>query len=1027
MRPLSLTKRVKWSLGSGVLTAYGLRKALRFPEKTKDGFDALPTDVELIQFFDDMEYCWDNNPRSTIPNKRLTKIQSGKIGSLDQASKVQLQMGYSVIAGKHFDYVGAIFDDLKSKIEKTERDPKIPYVHFICACLHFLYDHSSSSRSPTRLVSQQIPSLVIPATTTALKRPSTALPGPSKKARKTKEIAPLSSVPEVVSQQTTLDGFVGLSSTTSAATTTTVSVMTIDETVHVTTPISSVLQQPPEVISTIHISSIPITPPTISLVSNPPSVSQQPQVASIGPDNQNFEGDLHFFNMFDNSGTPKILHIPPISPYKPEQRCAHPLTLLAGPNLAIVDTHVNNLADKVESPTTSVNESTNAVNKAGEELTRLTTASSSKADSSQMTSVQEDIVKIKEDLVGTHQQVQLIQGIYGNLNTDVRDLSRKVDSCTTVLQQVLAKLNEPAPTPTPFFTENDRISLNIAVEFIHQATSDITVIEGHLERLEAKVRSLATTKVAPQSVELSLADNDKEGEKDLNEENVEEVVVEVHTEEPPSHFEGEKVVDQAPPSSTLAQILNEEKDEEEDEEDDEDLDLHDQEKEQPVDDDDDDDEEDQSLWFSAANVTSAIAAKEGKQKGIAAEGNLNIVSRSEGENPSQFSPLLKGTELQIILASTVEEQIISISFSEIDEQEEEEALLHPGRPSRPAHWLEEELNKKTEMISHLESQRLKIPLQQSSNEIDFLNEAEIEESIRAEKLIAECQQDATLSLKVQSSQVKDKRLKKNPVEVQAALLKEIKEERSREQEVSDNSVEWCKQKVDYRSDPLKITAVVISGRKKTDRTSVTMEITREDASSKEMFVSKLESFGYMEWIEFKDALKKSMSIYRGYVEGILDALINRVTGVLNVPSALSSKPRHIKRKPASSFSENVTTIRNETSIKFSKETLFGPPPDLSVLDLSLPPGGPYIPGKVLNNPHGIFFRDDEGVLRFQRVSEIPICPLNHLKDLLCLWCNFSPLVDSIKSIIRQESSDRRQRGEEIPDYTINIPKSYLDS
>ncbi|KAI3715177.1 hypothetical protein L6452_22147 [Arctium lappa] len=189
---------------------------------------------------------------------------------------------------------------------------------------------------------------------------------------------------------------------------------------------------------------------------------------------------------------------------------------------------------------------------------------------------------------------------------------------------------------------------------------------------------------------------------------------------------------------------------------------------------------------------------------------------------------------------------------------------------------------------------------------------------------------------------------------------------------------------------MKITSVVISGRKKKDKTSVTMEITREDGSLKAMFVSKHESFGYMEWLEFKDALKKSKSTYRGYVEGINDALIKRVAVVL-------------------------------------KEALFGPPPDLSVLDLSLPPGGPYIVGQVLKDPFGIFFKDDEEQLRFQRVSEIPICPLSHLKDLLCLWCDFSPLAESIKSIISQESSDRRQRGEEIPDYMIDPPKSSLDS
>ncbi|KAI3758737.1 hypothetical protein L6452_06308 [Arctium lappa] len=88
---------------------------------------------------------------------------------------------------------------------------------------------------------------------------------------------------------------------------------------------------------------------------------------------------------------------------------------------------------------------------------------------------------------------------------------------------------------------------------------------------------------------------------------------------------------------------------------------------------------------------------------------------------------------------------------------------------------------------------------------------------------------------------------------------------------------------------------------------------------------------------FKDALKKSKSNYRGYVEGINDALINRFAAILKVPSTLPSKPRKLKRKPVSSSSENVVMIRNETSIKFSREALSGPPPDLSVLDLSLPP------------------------------------------------------------------------------------------
>ncbi|KAI3681326.1 hypothetical protein L6452_36117 [Arctium lappa] len=214
---------------------------------------------------------------------------------------------------------------------------------------------------------------------------------------------------------------------------------------------------------------------------------------------------------------------------------------------------------------------------------------------------------------------------------------------------------------------------------------------------------------------------------------------------------------------------------------------------------------------------------------------------------------------------------------------------------------------------------------------------------------------------------------------------------------------------------MKIVAVAISGRKKKDKLSVTMEITREDGSCKAMFISKLEDFGYIEWLEFKDALKKSKSTYRGYVERVNDALINKVAAILKVPSTLPSKSMQVKKKPVSSSSDNVAVIRNETSIKFSREALFGPPPDLSVLDLSLPPGGPYAAGQVLKESFGIFFRDDEEQLRFQRVSEIPICPLTLLKDLMCLWCTLSPAAEPIIAIICKESLKRRQKEEEIPE------------
>ncbi|KAI3677732.1 hypothetical protein L6452_36998 [Arctium lappa] len=61
-----------------LLTAYGLRKALRFPAKSKAGFDALPTDAELIQFLDDMEYFLGKQSSLHDPQQTTNKDSKGK-------------------------------------------------------------------------------------------------------------------------------------------------------------------------------------------------------------------------------------------------------------------------------------------------------------------------------------------------------------------------------------------------------------------------------------------------------------------------------------------------------------------------------------------------------------------------------------------------------------------------------------------------------------------------------------------------------------------------------------------------------------------------------------------------------------------------------------------------------------------------------------------------------------------------------------------------------------------------------------
>ncbi|KAI3770880.1 hypothetical protein L6452_02028 [Arctium lappa] len=385
-------------LGSGIITALGLRKALHFPDKPKNGFDALPTDAELIQFLDAMEYAWEHKPRTTIPNKNLTLVKkelmpsqlnyifshfiqcmSGKSGSLDQASKTQVQMAYS------------------SKIEKTEKDPKFSYVRFICAYLKFLYPGTYSTNSDA------------------------SFPKVGQRFLEVKTLPNGVSISELRSRLSIL------TSSSSAAT-----------------------QEVPSF-------AIPAATPSKrqSTVSLGPS--KKAKFGPIGPEHQSFEESLQFYKMFDNSG----------------------------PSLATVDTNVNSLSAKVESLAASLTNTTNAVQSAGEALKTLTATCASKADISHIATLQEAIVKVREDS-----------------------------------QQQFAALAT-------------------------KATSDLIAFESRLDCLEVEVQVLAAANASSSSKDLFLNDIDKEGEKAAEENTEFKVAAEVQQKETPSQFEGEIAAEKA--------------------------------------------------------------------------------------------------------------------------------------------------------------------------------------------------------------------------------------------------------------------------------------------------------------------------------------------------------------------------------------------------------------------------------------------------------------------------------------------------
>ncbi|KAI3666945.1 hypothetical protein L6452_41986 [Arctium lappa] len=346
------------------------------------------------RFLDLMGYQWDFKPRTNNLDKKLTKILkekmpselnyilthiiqclTGKMGSLDQASKVQLQMGFSVVAGRHIDYATNIFEDLLSKVEKAERELKIPYVRSL-----------TSSLLPTSFVD----------------RSSTAVP-----------------------------------STTSVALTT-----------------DSVL---------------------------------------------------------------------------------------------------------VESLSTSLNTNKSVVNTAGAELKTLSSAVSTKVEASQLSALEEEAMSLKTNVDANSTQLQSLNGHVDNLTREAKALSGKINSSNQLLAEILAKLKAPAPEPEPSFTDDDRMSLTLTADFVIGATSLIPEIEDRLKALEDDAWKTSVDDSVVATVNTSPVDHDKEGEKDLEEENA-VVNIEVVTNEPPPHVEGEKTAEElavTPPSSSLV-IMEEE-------------------------------------------------------------------------------------------------------------------------------------------------------------------------------------------------------------------------------------------------------------------------------------------------------------------------------------------------------------------------------------------------------------------------------------------------------------------------------------
>ncbi|KAI3759051.1 hypothetical protein L6452_06624 [Arctium lappa] len=141
--------------------------------------------------------------------------------------------------------------------------------------------------------------------------------------------------------------------------------------------------------STVSVTSFADTPSVTAPNSLRPVV---PQTSLPFP---SIEGDLNLFNIFDTSG----------------------------PTLGTIDATVTKLADKVDSLAVYLNTNTIAVNTIGEELKTLSATTSTKAEASQLISLQTEVTTLKENVANNSTHIQFLNGHVDHLIGEVKTLA----------------------------------------------------------------------------------------------------------------------------------------------------------------------------------------------------------------------------------------------------------------------------------------------------------------------------------------------------------------------------------------------------------------------------------------------------------------------------------------------------------------------------------------------------------------------------------------------------------------------------
>ncbi|KAJ9544496.1 hypothetical protein OSB04_024203 [Centaurea solstitialis] len=287
------------------------------------------------------------------------------------------------------------------------------------------------------------------------------------------------------------------------------------------------------------------------------------------------------------------------------------------------------------------------------------------------------------------------------------------------------------------------------------------------------------------------------------------------------------------------------------------------------------------------------------------------------------------------------------------------------------------------VIERLESTRVKIPLRTSwDSEFAYLSQEEYNNAVQAQEEHNKKHKEAFLSAqaarRLASDFVdEDAEISADPVLAQKAALKVFNRNAEEQTAEVNSELDWCRDRLHLRKHGAAISGIHLS-RTCGKRAKTWITVKRSGVKDVQHTLDKLERYNLSEWNEIRSLLPKANRNYRAEVEEVIIGLIARIRRTTEIPDDLlqpsSALPQSPVRRSAGASTRRPTPCMPRMVIK---------PLDLSMLDLSLPPGVSLSEGQVIREPvHGICVSDNSKILRFQRFSELHKAPYEHLVSVL---------------------------------------------